>query len=590
MFRNTLLAGGALLALSLSPAAADYQQGYIAYQQGRYTTAYLEFKESAQGGDAVAQYMLGRLYEEGRGVDRDLVQAYAWYDLAATAGYSDAATARNRLANQLSGTQVQTASDLSAQWRKLGGGTAATPAPAPTPASAPYSVRAVQAALNDLGYPAGTEDGLMGPKTRGAIRAYQIDQGLPASGEASVALYEKLQASLAGGSDPAPSGDSGGPGAELISEVQAELRLRGYSIPSITGELDWSTRQAIRKYQQDANLAVTGEIDDRLVAQLRSGREDPAADYRAQVRSVQQALNNLGYDAGPVDGALGPKTRGAIRAFQVAEGLTVDGNVDDELLEELGVAASAPPNDDDDDASDQGTSEWVRLEIERELVEHNYAAGPVDGVIDNQARAAISAFQRDAGLQANGQASATLLETLRKSEMRNQSYTVSHVVYQIEQDLKTTNYRVGPIDGTLDAETQAGIEAFQRDAGLPVTGRPDQDVRAGLEEGWSGGSQGNAVSLSPQEVWEVEARLRERGYNVGTLDTNASAQTHAAVRQYQQDEGLAVTGNLDDGLLARLQEADAAQPKSWDELTGAEKSMTIMQGLLKAVGPALQKQ
>ena len=590
MFRKTLLAGGALLALSLSPAAADYQQGYIAYQQGRYTTAYIEFKESAQQGDAVAQYMLGRLYEEGRGIDRDLVQAYAWYDLAANGGYSDAAGARNRLAGQLSGTQVQTASDLSAQWRGLAGSGSSTPTPAP--ASAPYSVRAVQAGLNDLGYDAGPEDGLMGPKTRSAIRAYQIDQGLPASGESSVALYEKLQASLASGSGSGtPSADSGGAGTEVISEVQAELRLRGYSIPSITGELDWSTRQAIRKYQQDANLSVTGEIDDTLLAQLRSGREDPAADYRAQVRSVQQALNNLGYDAGPVDGALGPKTRGAIRAFQVAEGLTVDGNVDAELLEELGVAASATPDDDDDDdaTTDQGTSEWVRLEIERELVEHNYAAGPVDGVIDTQARAAISAFQRDAGLQANGQASAALLESLRKSSMRNQSYTVSHVVYQIEQDLRTTNYRVGPIDGTLDAETQAGIEAFQRDAGLPVTGRPDQDVMAGLENG-PAGNEGNANSLSPQEVWEVEARLRERGYDVGTLDTKASSQTHAAVRAYQKDQGLAVTGDLDDDLLARLQEADATQPKSWDELTGVEKGMTIMQGLMNAVGPALQKQ
>ena len=37
----------------------------------------------------------------------------------------------------------------------------------------PYSVAAVQRALNDLGYAAGPVDGLMGGRTRAAIRAYR---------------------------------------------------------------------------------------------------------------------------------------------------------------------------------------------------------------------------------------------------------------------------------------------------------------------------------------------------------------------------------------------------------------------------------
>lgn len=43
------------------------------------------------------------------------------------------------------------------------------------------------------------------------------------------------------------------------------------------------------------------------------------------VRQVQNLLDYLGYDPGPIDGANGPNTEDAVRAFQAAEGLTVDG-------------------------------------------------------------------------------------------------------------------------------------------------------------------------------------------------------------------------------------------------------------------------
>lgn len=44
-------------------------------------------------------------------------------------------------------------------------------------------------------------------------------------------------------------------------------------------------------------------------------------------RQVQDLLDYLGYDPGPIDGLDGANTRDAVKAFQRAEGLTVDGVV-----------------------------------------------------------------------------------------------------------------------------------------------------------------------------------------------------------------------------------------------------------------------
>ena len=62
-------------------------------------------------------------------------------------------------------------------------------------------------------------------------------------------------------------------------------------------------------------------------------RYDPAT-----VRNVQQALNDKGYDPGPIDGQWGPNTEDAVRRFQQASGLPQTGGLEGSTLAALGVA------------------------------------------------------------------------------------------------------------------------------------------------------------------------------------------------------------------------------------------------------------
>jgi hypothetical protein len=56
-----------------------------------------------------------------------------------------------------------------------------------------------------------------------------------------------------------------------------------------------------------------------------------------QVKTAQQKLKDAGYDPGPIDGIVGPKTRAAIRGFQQAKGLPVTGKLDQKTASAMGL-------------------------------------------------------------------------------------------------------------------------------------------------------------------------------------------------------------------------------------------------------------
>lgn len=70
---------------------------------------------------------------------------------------------------------------------------------------------------------------------------------------------------------------------------------------------------------------------------------------RQGVAEIQRELNRLGYDAGPVDGAMGRRTRNAIREYQADRNMAQDGRATADLLKRLRqterqeVATASPP-------------------------------------------------------------------------------------------------------------------------------------------------------------------------------------------------------------------------------------------------------
>lgn len=244
-------------------------------------------------------------------------------------------------------------------------------------------VREVQTQLNRLGYEAGPEDGLMGSRTRSAIRDYQEDEGLLVTGQPSRSLLNHINESVEErrSSVEKPEEDTStqatGDEAEMIAAIQSELRQRDYRIPTVSGEMNEATREAIRAYERNRGYLVTGRATAELLEALQADDRDDTDDLtKSDIADVQQGLNDRGYDAGPADGVIGPKTRTAIRTYQSDAGMDPTGRVSNELHARLQGDASDDDDaagDDEDGDSDQG--EFVTL-LSDNFDDGNYTSNP----------------------------------------------------------------------------------------------------------------------------------------------------------------------------------------------------------------------
>ncbi|HUS98544.1 MAG TPA: sel1 repeat family protein, partial [Hyphomicrobiaceae bacterium] len=61
-----------------------------AHQRGDYATALKFWRPLAEQGNAAAQYRLGLIYANGRGMPQDNAEAVKWYGMAAEQGDAEA--------------------------------------------------------------------------------------------------------------------------------------------------------------------------------------------------------------------------------------------------------------------------------------------------------------------------------------------------------------------------------------------------------------------------------------------------------------------------------------------------------------------
>src|SRR5919109_2200226 len=112
---------------------------------------------------------------------------------------------------------------------------------------------------------------------------------------------------------------------EFLEALQ-KLNYRG-QYPDVAIALE----QAIRELEVNGRGGA-----EKSIILLTGGLLDPS-----DTALVQSRLRALGYEVGPIDGIMGPKTRGAIRQFQRQGGMPADGKLKKTLLVRLEKAYEA---------------------------------------------------------------------------------------------------------------------------------------------------------------------------------------------------------------------------------------------------------
>jgi len=116
-----ILAAASAVAMTVLAAgtagAQSSQQAAAAYESGNYEMALQGFRSLAYQGNAEAQYNLGVIYANGRGVPQDYVVAHMWFNLAASRGDQEAAEMRDSIEKSMSAVQVAEAQKMAREWK-----------------------------------------------------------------------------------------------------------------------------------------------------------------------------------------------------------------------------------------------------------------------------------------------------------------------------------------------------------------------------------------------------------------------------------------------------------------------------------------
>ena len=117
--------------------------------------------------------------------------------------------------------------------------------------------------------------------------------------------------------------------------VEVRLSLQdGHGVAAV-----WRGRIASKSLPPNLRRQPQAPVAKRSTPAPRAAPPRPTVSA-ALIRRSQRNLQQLGYRPGPVDGLVGPRTRAAIRRYQVSQGLPVDGMLTADLAERLDLSSA----------------------------------------------------------------------------------------------------------------------------------------------------------------------------------------------------------------------------------------------------------
>lgn len=485
----------------------------------------------------------------------------------------------------------------------------------------------LQKNLQTLGFYKGKIDGIFGRGTELAVRAFQKKAGLRQDGKVG---SRTMQALLAGGQtgpvvSQAPQPDENAlPEPTQSPAFTQELGEATYPYQTIaTAAVNLRKSNSTRSMRiltipQGAPITVLESKNDFLKVTYKTYTGWAMADYISvpeqylsgktlkidslarshyetlgvsstgdKVRSLQQALHELGFFKGSADGVFGAATLSAMKAFQDKNGLRQTGAATPEiqkLIYELRPRNAAgrrvylkllPPIP--GWPMQQGDMGEAVTQLNRGLVELGHLSGNISDEYTAKTTNAVKAFQKAHSIRQTGKVDEftllaintalgiTVQPTPQPGEGQQEAQTPNYVtlkngtrgvaVTQLQTRLVSLGYDQSTPDGVFGGKTEKAVKAFQMRNQLLVNGIADyatqqalyaataipSDTMAplpdtgSLQETLRIGSVGAAVV-------QLQSRLITLNYLKGKADGIFGTQTAQAVTAFQRKSGLSADG------------------------------------------------
>lgn len=297
------------------------------------------------------------------------------------------------------------------------------------------------------------------------------------------------------------------------------------------------TIDAYRAYLRSFPNGLHADDAEQVIAEIiaepnRAARliEEALNLTRDQRRDIQNDLTMLTYNTRGVDGIFGPGTRRAIANWQQDNGYSQTSFLAAEQISRLDAQARLRALQLEAEAERRRAED---LRIDRAYWDETGAIGSEagfrayldrypDGIYAEAAADALQLIENDKRRQAQGRDRAAW------DEARAEDSIAAYQLY----------LRRFP-DGTFRTDAEGRITALTRDQQDQVTIAEAREAEARL-------------NLNPLTMRLVEIRLAQLGLDTGSVDGRFDESTRRAIRRYQRDRELPVTGYLDETTLVRL--------------------------------------
>ena len=359
---------------------------------------------------------------------------------------------------------------------------------------------------------------------------------------------------------------------ESILTAQANYNI-DISLPYATVTPPPAFKEETEALVIDSEGSVTVNDAAALLESGASAGNEQSSNYKSlrlgntglAVQALQTRLQELGYFTAGVSGIFDSETEQAVRRFEQTYGTMQTGVATSELQQRLFASDALIYGSDAYNKAvisqykvlqrgDVGSSVYA---LQQRLKNLGYPIDALTGIFDNETANAVMLFYEAYGLTADDVANVALQKELYSDSARayggGSAQTGASLVLRsledIQQRLIDLGYLSGAADGVLDARTEIAIKLFEETCGQLPSGAVTAELQAQLSSEYAPGfdtlssQYANLIEgASGDEVLTLQSRLIALGFASGTPNGEYGAATTAAIRLFQNRNGLDETG------------------------------------------------